>query len=115
MIQAERNAITTFKLQTGGCNTIIIMQLIILSIESPEAREFMSELYLSYHRLMYSEISKVLSDSWAVEDVLQTALIKLIGKHDNEIGEDLQIKASSVRMNMTRARNKLKTLISAIE
>lgn len=50
----------------------------ILAIEDPSDREFMADLYTNYHRLMYSEIFKMLKDDWATEDVLQTALEHLI-------------------------------------
>lgn len=40
----------------------------------------MESLYYSYKRLMYSEIRKIVYDTWDVEDVLQNTLIHLIGK-----------------------------------
>ncbi len=52
----------------------------ILAIENNEDRLFMEGLYMSYHRLMYSIILKMLKDKWDVEDVLQTVLVKLIDK-----------------------------------
>lgn len=53
---------------------------IIQSIENPLDREFMETLYLTYNRLIYSEIYKILENEWDTEDVLQTTLINLIGK-----------------------------------
>jgi len=180
-----------------------MIPLIILAIESPSDREFMANLYVSYNRLMYSEINKILKDPWETEDVLQTALVKLIDKiallqtlnrskrinyiistckntaysyarianrvsefeyldfdgvsyddnplenqvimnetldhfktawdaldersryfleskyildkNDEEIARDMNIKSSSVRMNLTRARNKLKVILKEME
>ena len=177
-----------------------MIPLIILAIEDPDDREYMSGLYLKYNRLMYSEIHKIIPDPWDVEDVLQIALVKLIDKipllktfernrlvsyiistcrnnaytynkklfarleceieehdgvdfhtnpledsilkeenrviltaawhsldersryfleskyilekTDQQIAEDMNIKAGSVRMNLTRARNKLKAIIT---
>lgn len=53
---------------------------IILAIEDESDREYMTELYEAYHRLMYSEIKKLLSDRDAIEDILQSTLVKLIDK-----------------------------------
>ena len=35
---------------------------VILAIEDESDREYMTALYIEYHRLMYSEIKKLLSD-----------------------------------------------------
>lgn len=53
---------------------------VILAIEDESDREYMTALYIEYHRLMYSEIKKLLSDKEAIEDVLQSTLVKLIDK-----------------------------------
>ena len=53
---------------------------IILAIENPDEREFMTQLYTSYKRLMYSEISKITQNSWDTEDVLHSVIVKLINK-----------------------------------
>lgn len=60
-------------------NGMIPLQL-ILSIEDPQDRDFMESLYNSYHRLIYSEIKKILKNDWDTEDVQQMVLIRLIGK-----------------------------------
>ncbi len=52
----------------------------ILVIEDDDDRAFMEQLYKEYHRLMYSEIFKLLSNQWDTEDVMQTVLEKLIDK-----------------------------------
>ena len=53
---------------------------IILAIENDNERDFMIDLYSSYHRLMFSEIQKITNDTWTTDDVLQISLIKLIEK-----------------------------------
>jgi len=57
-----------------------MIPIIITSIENNDDRDFMEALYVSYNRLMYSEIKKIVSDSWAVDDLFQTVLEKLIDK-----------------------------------
>lgn len=57
-----------------------MIPLMILAIESPEDREYMTALYLDYERLMYWEITKYVKNSIDAEDVLQTVLEKLIIK-----------------------------------
>ena len=49
---------------------------VILAIEDESDREYMTALYIEYHRLMYSEIKKLLSDKEAIEDVVQSTLVK---------------------------------------
>ena len=53
---------------------------IILAIEDESDREYMTGLYIEYHRLMYSEIKKILSGHEFIEDVLQSTIVKLIDK-----------------------------------
>lgn len=57
-----------------------MIPIIILAIEDPDDREYMASLYITYNRLMYSEIKKIVKYSWNVEDVLQISLEKLIDK-----------------------------------
>lgn len=52
----------------------------ILAIEDDDDREFMTYLFQEYQRLMYSEIYKIVCDTWSTEDILQTTLVKLIEK-----------------------------------
>ena len=52
----------------------------ILAIENDDDREFMTQLYLDYNRLMYSEIKKIIKQEQDREDVMQTVLEKLIDK-----------------------------------
>lgn len=57
-----------------------MIPICILVIEDDSDREYMTRLYLEYQRLMYSSIGKVINDPWTIEDVLQSALEKLIDK-----------------------------------
>lgn len=57
-----------------------MIPLYILAIEDDDDREFMSQLYLAYNRLMYNEIFKIIHDPWVTDDLLQTTLEKLIDK-----------------------------------
>ena len=57
-----------------------MIPFLILAIEDPSDREFMANIYLQYHRLMYSEIYAMLEDRWATEDVMQIVLERLIDK-----------------------------------
>ena len=52
----------------------------ILAIENEDDREFMTRLYLDYSRLMQQQITKIVQDEWAAEDLMQTTLVKLIDK-----------------------------------
>lgn len=52
----------------------------IAVIEDDDDRAFMEQLYISYRRLMYSEIIAILKNEWDTEDVMQSVLIKLINK-----------------------------------
>lgn len=46
----------------------------ILAIENEDDREFMTRLYLDYSRLMQQQITKIVQDEWAAEDLMQTTL-----------------------------------------
>lgn len=60
----------------------MMMPYIILTISNPDERDFMVQLYHSYKRLMYSEISKITVNSWDTEDVLHSVIVKLIKRVD---------------------------------
>ena len=57
-----------------------MIPFVVATIEDMDDRDFMESLYYSYKRLMYSEIRKIVHDTWDVEDVLQNTLIRLIKK-----------------------------------
>lgn len=52
----------------------------IFIIEDESDREYMTQLYIQYQRLMYHTIYKIVKDPWKVEDILQMTLEKLIEK-----------------------------------
>lgn len=55
-----------------------MIPLLFLTIESESDREFMTELFERYSRLMCYKIRNVICDPWAVDDILQTTVEKLI-------------------------------------
>ena len=58
------------------------MLSVILAIENEFDREFMSQLYLNYRRLMFHTVLKILNDLYSAEDVIQAAVVKLIDRVD---------------------------------
>ena len=52
----------------------------ILAIEDLDDREFMSQLYIDFHRLMCHEARKIARNAWTAEDIVQDTLLKLIDK-----------------------------------
>ena len=57
-----------------------MIPLIISNIENQVDYDFIEDIYNSYNRLMYSEIVKITKDNWAADDILQSVIVKLIGK-----------------------------------
>lgn len=57
-----------------------MIPLFILSIENEDDREFMTDIYTQYQRLIYYTIRQITQDKWAVDDIVQETLINLIGK-----------------------------------
>lgn len=85
---------------------IIMIPYCILIIEDDSDREFMSKLYLSYHRLMYREIFKIVNDPWVTEDLMQEVLIKLIDRVKELRTKDRQHLINYViTASKNRARN----------
>lgn len=52
----------------------------IAAIEDDDDRAFMENLYVTYNRLMYSELRKRLQNAWDAEDAMQTLLSRLIDR-----------------------------------
>ena len=52
----------------------------ILVIEDDYDRVFMESLFHQYEKLMYRTINQIVTDPWAVDDIMQTTLEKLIEK-----------------------------------
>lgn len=57
-----------------------MLPIVILAIEDDDDRAFMSDLFISYERLMMSELLKILNNVQDAEDLMQTVLLKLIDK-----------------------------------
>lgn len=57
-----------------------MLALLSVSIEDPNDREFMTQFYLQYERLMYTTVMKRLSDPEAAKDIVQDCVVKLIPK-----------------------------------
>ena len=53
---------------------------IIALLDEEDDRDFMTQLFMNYRKLMCSEIGKILSNANETEDVLQNSLIKLCDK-----------------------------------
>jgi RNA polymerase sigma-70 factor (ECF subfamily) len=53
--------------------------LILLTVESPDDRDFLIGLYHDYYRLMFSMAGKYVRNPVDKDDVVQNALVKLIG------------------------------------
>ena len=78
----------------------------ILIIEDDSDREFMSKLYLSYNRLIYREIFKIVNDPWVTEDLMQEVLIKLIDRVKELRAKDRQHLINYViTVSKNKARN----------
>lgn len=81
-----------------------MIPFVILAIENPDDREFMENLYLSYNRLMYSEIQKIAKDRWATDDILQSVIVKLIDNDKISLLRTLS-KAKLVNYLITASKN----------
>lgn len=57
-----------------------MIPLFILAIENEADREFMTELFTQYQRLIYYTTRQITQDEWAVDDIVQETLINLMGK-----------------------------------
>lgn len=57
-----------------------MLPAVIANIDNQDDQQFMMEVYQKYHRFMYYQAKKWISESPAQEDVVQDALVKLIPK-----------------------------------
>lgn len=57
-----------------------MISFLLLTIENESDREFMADIFERYSHLMYYKIRNVVHDPWAVDDILQTTVEKLIDK-----------------------------------
>ena len=73
-----------------------MLALICAAIEDPDDREFMTQFYLEYERLMYATARKNLSDPESIKDIVQESVLKLIPKTSFLRQQENCIKASYV-------------------
>lgn len=71
-----------------------MLALICAAIEDPDDREFMTQFYLEYERLMYATARKNLSDPESIKDIVQESVLKLIPKISFLRQQENCIKAS---------------------
>ena len=57
-----------------------MIPIIILTIENEDDREFMSELYCDFSKLIFSKVYSIVKNREAAEDIVQETVIKLIDK-----------------------------------
>ena len=57
-----------------------MLALISATIENPDDREFMTQFYLEYERLMYATVRKRITDPEAAKDIVQECVVRLIPK-----------------------------------
>ena len=53
-----------------------MLALLTAAIENPDDREFMTQFYLEYERLMYATVRKRLTDLEAAKDIVQECVIQ---------------------------------------
>ena len=73
-----------------------MLALLSAAIEDPDDREFMTQFYLEYERLMYATVRKRLTDPEAAKDIVQECVIRLIPKIPFLRRQERCIKASYV-------------------
>ena len=73
-----------------------MLALLTAAIENPDDREFMTQFYLEYERLMYATVRKRLTDPEAAKDIVQECVIRLIPKIPFLRRQERCIKASYV-------------------
>lgn len=73
-----------------------MLALICAAIEDPDDREFMTQFYLEYERLMYATARKNLSDPESIKDIVQESVLKLIPNISFLRQQENCIKASYV-------------------
>lgn len=59
-----------------------MIPIIMTLAEEPDDREFLTEMFDRFHRLMFSTAGKFSNDSFEKEDIVQESLVRLIAKVD---------------------------------
>lgn len=85
-----------------------MIPVIILAIEDEIDREFMAQLYLDHEKIMYAEMLKICDDRFAMDDVLQDSLIRLIDKIDVLRSLD---KRKRINYIITTVRNQMRNYL----
>lgn len=73
-----------------------MLPMVISEIKAPDGRQFMTELYEDFGRLMYHTAKQWIDEPEEQKDVVQEALVKLIGKVETLRGLDRAQRASYV-------------------
>lgn len=55
-----------------------MIPICILTIENPDDRAFMTELYNTYEKILYSTAVKITNNYWDAQDVVQSVLVSII-------------------------------------
>ncbi len=59
-----------------------MIAMLLTQVEEPSDREFLTDMFYDFSRLMYSTAGTFVSECFEKEDIVQEALVRLIGKVD---------------------------------
>lgn len=59
-----------------------MIAMLLTQVEEPGDREFLTDMFFNFSRLMYSTAGKFIESSFEKEDIVQEALVRLISKVD---------------------------------
>ena len=62
-----------------------MIPLFILAIENDDDREFMTELYTQYQRLIYHTVRQITQDNWAIDDIVHTFAGTSVANNTNQL------------------------------
>lgn len=101
-----------------------MLPICILAIEDASDREFMTDLYIQYNRLMYKTIKGLVHNESDIEDILQSTLERLIDKIPTLRGLSVPQRANyvvsacrriSFNYNRTQSRHPVVSLDESFE
>lgn len=78
-----------------------MLSMALSAIQDPDAREFLTQAFRQYHRLMFYEAAKYIQDPHAREDVVQNALVKAV-EHIDDLMRLEQAKLPAYLVAITR-------------
>ncbi|MBF4694958.1 sigma-70 family RNA polymerase sigma factor [Fusibacter sp. Q10-2] len=58
------------------------MLIFLMNIKNTEERDTLEKLYLKYHKRMFYIVNGILKDSYESQDVVQTAILKMVNYID---------------------------------